>query len=109
MSNAGGGEHEPRRKDVRLGIVILGDLEETPRNGLECPKLGEPKALEIDNDEGLAYRPTRGRRRGWENLDEERLDIDENRAPMLLWGHLTIEPLEADRTKVLNVYRTTEL
>jgi hypothetical protein len=28
---------------------------------------------------------------------------------MLLRSHLTIEPLEADRTKVLNVYRTTEL
>jgi hypothetical protein len=109
LSSCRGGEHTTQGKNVRLGIVILGDLEETPGDGLECPKLGEPKALEIDNDECLAYRPTGGGRCGRENLDEERLDIDENRAPMLLWSHLTIEPLEADGTKILNVYRTTEL
>ena len=97
------------RNDVRLGIVALGDLEEAPRYGLERPELGEPKALEIDDDERLAYGPTGSSRCGRENLDKERLDVDENRAPVLLRRHLLIESLGAYRTKGVDVYRTAEL
>ena len=95
--------------DVRLGEVVLGDVEKAARDGLECPKLGEPKALEVDDDERLAYWSTGGGGCGWEDLGEDGLDVDEDRAPVFLRGYALIEPLGAYRTKALDVYRTAEL
>jgi hypothetical protein len=95
--------------DVRLGKVVLGDVEEAPRDGLEGPELGEPEALEVNDDERLAYRPTGGGGRGWEHLGEESLDVDEDSLPMLLGSNVLIEPLETYRAEALDVYRTAEL
>jgi hypothetical protein len=87
----------------------LGDVEEASRDGLEGPELGEPEALEVDDDERLAYRPAGGGRRGWEDLGEESLDVDEHGAPVLLWRDVSVEPLVAYRAEALDVYRTPEL
>jgi hypothetical protein len=95
--------------DVRLGKVVLGDVEEAPRDGLEGPELGEPEALEVNDDERLAYRPTGGGGRGWEHLGEESLDVDEDGLPMLLGSNVLVEPLETYRAEALDVYRTAEL
>jgi hypothetical protein len=43
----------------------------------------------------LAYWPTSGGGRGWEDLGEDSLDIDEDGAPVFLWSYVLIEPLEA--------------
>jgi hypothetical protein len=71
--------------------------------------LGESEALEIDDDERLAYWPTGGGGRGWEDLGEESLDVDEDRAPVFLWGDVLVEPLGAYRTEALDMYGTAEL
>jgi hypothetical protein len=95
--------------DVRFGKVVLGDVEEAPRDGLEGPELGESEALEVNDDERLAYRPTSSGGRGWEHLGEESLDIDEDGLPMVLGSDVLVEPLGAYRAEALDVYRTAEL
>lgn len=87
----------------------MGDFEEASRDGLEGPELGEPEALEVDDDERLAHRPAGGGRRGWEDLGEESLDADEHGAPVLLRRDVSVEPLVAYRAEALDVYRTPEL
>lgn len=95
--------------DVRLGEVVLRDVEKAARDGLEGPELGEPEALEVDDDERLAYWSTGGGGCGWEDLGEDGLDVDEDRAPVFLRGYALVEPLGAYRTEALDVYRTAEL
>jgi hypothetical protein len=84
-------------------------VEKAARDGLECPELGEPKALEVDDDERLAYWPTSSGGRGWEYLGEEGLDVDEDGAPVFLWGYPLVEPLGAYRAEALDMYWTAEL
>lgn len=96
-------------RNVRLGKVVLGDVEEASRDGFEGPELGEPEALEVDDDERLAHRPAGGGRRGGEDLGEESLDADEHGAPVLLRRDVSVEPLVAYRAEALDVYRTPEL
>ena len=104
-----GGLRWGRRTDERLGEVVLRDVEKAARDGLEGPELGEPKALEVDDDERLAYRPSDSGRRGWEDLGEEGLDVDEDSAPVFLRGHLLVEPLGAYRAEALDMYGAAEL
>jgi hypothetical protein len=98
-----------RRKDVRLGEVVLRDMEKAARDGLEGPELGEPEALEVDDDERLAYWPTGSGGRGWEDLGEEGLNVDEDGTPVFLRGNLLVEPLGAYRAEALDMYGTAEL
>ena len=102
-------QRQGRGADVRLGEVVLGDVEKAARDGLEGPELGEPEALEVDDDERLAYWSAGGGGRGWEDLGEDGLDVDEDRAPVFLRGYALIEPLGAYRPEALDVYRTAEL
>jgi hypothetical protein len=95
--------------DVRLGKVVLRDVEKAARDGLEGPELGESEALEIDDDERLAYWPTSGGGCGWEDLGEESLDIDEDSAPVFLRRYMLVEPLGAYRTEAQDMYGTAEL
>jgi hypothetical protein len=98
-----------QRGGVRLWKVILGDVEKASGNGLESPELGEPQTFEVNDDERLAYRPTGGGGRGWEDFGKESLDVDEDGAPVLLGRYVSVEPLVAYRTEALDVYRTAEL
>ena len=98
-----------RWRDVRLGKVVLGDVEKAARDGLEGPELGESEALEIDDDERLAYWSTSGSGRGWEDLGEESLDSNEDGTPVFLWRYVLEEPLGAYRTKALDMYGTAAL
>jgi len=84
-------------------------VEKAARDRLEGPELGESEALEVDDDECLAYWPTGGGGRGWEDLGEDRFGIDEDSAPVFLWSYVLVEPLGAYRTEALDVYRTAEL
>jgi hypothetical protein len=87
----------------------LGDIEKAPRDGLEGPELGEPETFEVDDDECLAYRSTCGGGRRWEDFGKERLDVDEDGTPVLLWRYVSVESLVAYRTEALDVYWTAEL
>ena len=102
-------QRQGRGADVRLGEVVLGDVEKAARDGLEGPELGEPEAFEVDDDERLAYWSAGGGGRGWEDLGEDGLDVDEDRAPVFLRGYALVEPLGAYRPEALDVYRTAEL
>lgn len=84
-------------------------MEKAARDGLEGPELGQSKALEVDDDERLAYWPTGSGGRSWEDLGEESLDIDEDSAPVFLRRHVLVEPLGAYRTEAQDMYGTTEL
>ena len=95
--------------DVRLGKEALGYFEGTSGDRLECPELHEAETFEVDDDEYLAYRPTCGRGRGGEDFGEERLDVHEYRAPVLLGCDVAIEPLGAHRAEALDVHGATEL
>jgi len=59
-------------------------VEKAARDSLEGPELGESDALQIDDDERLAYWPTGGGGRGWEDLGEDSFNIDEDGAPVFL-------------------------
>ena len=94
---------------VRLGKVALGDLEGASGDRLECPELREAEALQVDDDERLSYGPTCGCGRGGEYLGEERLDVHEDRAPVLLRCDVAIEPPGAHRAEALDVDGAAEL
>ena len=94
---------------VRLGKVALGDLEGASGDRLECPELREAEALQVDDDERLSYGPTCGCGRGGEYLGEERLDVHEDRAPVLLGCDVAIEPPGAHRAEALDVHGAAEL
>jgi len=58
------------RAGVRFGKVVLGDIEEALRYKLEGPERGKPEAqaLEVDDDECLAYWPTAVATGSWGDL-----------------------------------------
>ncbi len=84
-------------------------MEKAPRDGFEGPELRKSEALEVDDDERLAYWPTGSGGRGREDFGEDSFDIDENGTPVFLWSYVLVELLGAYPTEALDVYRTAEL
>ena len=103
------GSHTARLWNVRLGKVTLGYVKGTSGDRLERPELREAESFQIDDDERLPYRPTCGRGRGGEDLGEERLDVHEDCAPVLLGCYVAVEPPGAHRAEALDVHGAAEL
>ena len=69
----------------------------------------EAEAFQVDDDERLSYGPTCGCGRGGEYLGEERLDVHEDCAPVLLGCDVAVEPPGAHRAEALDIHGAAEL